>query len=190
MGFAIAESLANKGAWVYLVTGPTSLTTQHNHIKTINIETALEMYEACQNLFPECKGAVLAAAVSDFRPKQLHDQKIKKGEQDKLYLELEKNPDILKYLGSIKKPDQVLMGFSLETENGEANALKKLRAKNLDAVVLNMINEKTGFGKPLNEVTLFDKHEYKKTYPIKTKEEVGKDLVNYLEQFPEPEGVK
>lgn len=185
MGFAIAESLADNGAFVYLITGPTHLTTKNPDVRVINVQTAQDMYEACHQYFPDCKGGILAAAVADFRPKAIASEKLKKDRQaENFYLELERTPDILKSLGTIKNDDQVLTGFSLETKNGEANALSKLKAKNLNIIALNLANqEETGFAKDKNQITLFDNRDNKVELSKKPKSELAKDLVNYLKQY-------
>ncbi len=191
MGYAIAETLAKKGAYVYLVTGPTSLTMENRNVEVIPIKKAKEMYDACHQYFPACTGAFLAAAVSDYKPAAVSPKKIKKGGNDELNLKLTPNPDILHSLGEIKKPNQVIVGFSLETENGEVNARQKLKSKDLDIIALNLANkEGTGFGEPYNQVTLFDRNGDKKEFDTKPKSEVASDLVEAMIRYLETSSIK
>lgn len=186
MGYAIAEILANKGAYVYLVSGPTQITIENSNVKVIPVTKAKEMYEACHQYFPACKGAILAAAVSDYRPTEVAQEKMKKGDNDEFYLRLKLNPDILKSLGDIKQPGQVLVGFSLETENGEINARKKLTSKKLDIIALNLADKQNiRFGQPDNQITLFDRNGNKKDFDIKSKAEVASDLVDAIMNYME-----
>ena len=124
MGIAIAEALAEAGAKIHLVLGPTHLSATHKSIQTYRVESAREMFDQSIRLFPQCRIAVLSAAVADYRPSETAASKIKKSDED-MKLALVKNPDILAHLGSIKKPNQYLVGFALETHNEEANAAGK-----------------------------------------------------------------
>ncbi|MCK7559609.1 phosphopantothenoylcysteine decarboxylase [Chitinophaga sedimenti] len=129
MGIAVAEALADAGADVKLVLGPTSISTSHPGVTIIPVQSAADMLEQCNTIFPDAKIAVMAAAVADYRPAKAADQKIKKDE-DVLSLQLEKTTDILKTLGTKKKTGQLLVGFALETNNEKEFALKKLQTKN------------------------------------------------------------
>ncbi|MEC4113977.1 bifunctional phosphopantothenoylcysteine decarboxylase/phosphopantothenate--cysteine ligase CoaBC [Myroides pelagicus] len=179
MGFDIANSLAKYGAEVYLVAGPTHLVTKEAGIRIIHVTSALEMYDACHRVFGEVDVVVAAAAVADYRPKYVADQKIKKNSEE-FVIELEKNPDILASLGAIKK-HQFLVGFALETENEEEYAKQKIKKKNLDLIVLNSLNDKgAGFGKPTNKVTFIDKDFNIQPMDLKSKEEVANDIVKKI----------
>ena len=180
MGFYIAEELASRGAEVVLVTGPVELQTSLSNIQRINITTAKEMYEACLEHFSTCNAAILSAAVADYRPEKTADQKIKKTTAE-LNIKLVQTEDILASLGKEKKENQVLVGFALETENETDNAIKKLKNKNLDFIVLNSLNDKgAGFGTITNKITLIDKNEQSFSFPLKDKKEVAKDIINHL----------
>ena len=179
MGFDIAEAFANVGAEIILVTGPTHLQSKNSFIKIIRVTTANEMYLACHDYFNDCDVAVAAAAVADYKPKNIASQKIKKNE-DAFTIELEKTKDILASLGHIKK-NQFLIGFALETENEIENAKLKIQKKNLDLIVLNSLNDKgAGFGKSTNKVTFIDKNFNIEAHDLKLKEEVAVDIVNKI----------
>lgn len=180
MGFAIAEALASKGAEVHLITGPTSQQALHSGIRISHVTSAEEMYEACASLFPSTDITVLSAAVADYRPKERADQKIKK-KDDELQLSLVKTHDIAASLGKMKKNGQVIVGFALETEQEQANALKKLESKNFDFIVLNSLNDKgAGFGHDTNKITILDKNATKKTFELKSKKAVAHDIVDTI----------
>lgn len=180
MGYAIAEELAARGASVVLISGPVSLTVNHQKINVISVETAAEMYEACQLNFENVDVAILSAAVADYTIKNPSKIKLKKQDSN-LTLELEKTKDILKSLGQIKKAHQFLVGFALETNDEEQNALKKLKAKNLDFIVLNSLQDKgAGFQHDTNKITILDKNNKKEAFELKTKREVAIDIVDYL----------
>ncbi len=179
MGFDIAKTLADLGAEVTLVSGPTHLTVQHSDINLVRVVSAQNMYDTCHQVFKDTDIVVAAAAVADYRPKYVADQKIKKSE-DNLVLELEKNKDILASLGATKTK-QFLVGFALETENEIENAKLKIQKKNLDLIVLNSLNDKgAGFGGDTNKVTFIDKNFNIEQFPLKTKEEVAQDIVNKI----------
>ena len=179
MGFALAQSLADAGAEVELVIGPTALnvsTYQHIHIH--RVESAREMYAAATELFPQCNGAILSAAVADYRPSECADHKLKKNGSEGMTLELVQNPDILATLGGMKTSEQTLVGFALETDNEEANAQHKLEKKNLDYIVLNSLRDKgAGFGVDTNKVTILSRDGRKKEIPLMSKQEVAKLIV-------------
>lgn len=179
MGFDIATAAANLGAEVVLVSGPTHLQMKHSLVKVIRVTSADEMYDACHQYFENVDVAIAAAAVADYKPKNVATQKIKKTETT-FTIELEKNKDILLSLGQIKK-HQFLIGFALETENEIENAKIKIEKKNLDLIVLNSLNDKgAGFGKPTNKVTFIDKDFNIFENPLKSKELVAEDIVNLI----------
>ena len=179
MGFAIAEECARRGADVKLVAGPVSLPTPHPSIERIDVESAREMCDAATSLFLSCDAAVLCAAVADYRPSVQADRKIKRT-SDGMTIELEANPDIAATLGKAKRDGQCMAGFALETNDGEENARIKLQKKNLDFIVLNSLEDKgAGFACDTNKVTIIDR-EGKSDYPLKSKKNVAKDVVDYL----------
>ncbi len=180
MGYSIAEELALRGAEVILVSGKTHLTTKHPNIKLINVVSADEMFCETTKYFPQSDIAILSAAVADFKPINVSETKIKKTGQD-LTITLTPTSDILATLGKTKKENQILIGFALETDNEKENAIKKLKNKNLDFIVLNSLNDKgAGFETPTNKITIIDKNLDTQEYKLKTKEEVAIDIVNKL----------
>jgi phosphopantothenoylcysteine decarboxylase/phosphopantothenate--cysteine ligase len=179
MGYAIAEELAARGADVTLVSGPVTLNSLNKNIRLIKTTTARQMFEAC-NKYNDYDIAVLSAAVADYTPAEVKEQKIKKT-NGHLTLELEKTIDILGTLGKEKKEKQILVGFALETENEKANALKKISEKNADIIVLNSLKDKgAGFGGDTNKVTLFYKKGGEKSFETKSKKSVAKDIVDSI----------
>lgn len=184
MGVAIANALAGSGADVTLVLGPTMLPFKFRAgVKVVNVTTANEMYAACVKSFEEMDIAVMSAAVADYTPVTVADEKIKKKEED-LLLPLTKTKDILRSLGEKKRENQVLVGFALETNNEEANAREKLKKKNADILVLNSLrDEKAGFGKDTNKITVFFRNGEEKKFDIKSKEDVAKDIVDCIIQY-------
>lgn len=180
MGFAIAEELANMGADVELVVGPTHLAVHSDKVKVTRVTSAEDMYNACVSHFPSSDITVLSAAVADYRPIHKADQKIKKSESS-MTIELTKTKDIAAELGTQKKANQYVVGFALETENETANAEKKIVSKNFDLIVLNSLNDKgAGFGQDTNKITLIDRAGSKMEFPLKSKEDVAKDIVNAI----------
>lgn len=180
MGIAIAEALANKGANVTLVLGPSSQKIYHGNIKVVHVESAEDMYNACMGCFPNTQIAVMAAAVADYRPEQMAPEKIKKLD-DTLDVKLTRNKDILAALGGLKQPSQILVGFALETNNEEANALDKLKRKNADMIVLNSLkDEGAGFGHDTNKITLVSSDGRMKHLPLQTKTEAAEAIVTYI----------
>ena len=176
MGFAIAETFANQGAQVTLISGPTQLTCNHAGVKTIRVERAGEMYEEAKRAHEGSDVVVFSAAVSDYGPGEANTQKIKKM-ADHFELQLVKTVDIAKELGS-QKAEQFHVGFALETENEELNAREKLEKKNFDMVVLNSLNNPgAGFGHDTNQVTIFKKDGKEVQFEIKSKQEVAQDIV-------------
>ena len=182
MGFDIADEAANNGAEVILVSGPTHLNVKNNSVKVVRVTSAQEMYDACHEYYNEVDVAIAAAAVADYRPKNVANQKIKKNEST-FSIELEKTKDILASLGEQKKK-QFLIGFALETENEIEHAKQKIQKKNLDLIVLNSLNDKgAGFGQPTNKVTFISKDFEIEPKELKSKEEVAQDIINKVIQF-------
>jgi phosphopantothenoylcysteine decarboxylase/phosphopantothenate--cysteine ligase len=179
MGFAIADECAKRGAEVVLVTGPTALNITHPNIKRIDVESANEMYNASINVFPQMDVAILSAAVADYRPTQKEDNKIKRKDSEDITITLTPNPDIAASLGKMKKENQTIVGFALETNDEENNALKKIKKKNFDYIVLNSLNDSgAGFGVDTNKVTIISKNGDKTAFNLKSKIEVAKDIIN------------
>ena len=182
MGFALAEECASRGAEVILIAGPVSLKTVNQNIRRIDVESCEEMYSAAVKEFPSCNAGILCAAVADFRPENIAEQKIKR-EGDELVLRLKPTHDIAAELGRMKKDNQLLTGFALETDDEEANAESKLERKNLDFIVLNSLrNEGTCFRSDDNQITILSR-KGKKDFPKKSKAEVAKDIINELQQL-------
>ena len=180
MGLAIAHELVSRGAAVNLILGPTSLYVNELVMQVKHVQSAREMYNACVDLFGECDIAVMAAAVADYTPVKVEEEKIKKKETT-LMLELTRSKDILKTLGEMKKNDQLLVGFSLETNNEQENTLHKLANKNADMMVLNSLkDEGAGFGHDTNKITIFTKDGKILSYPRKSKQLVAKDIVDQI----------
>ena len=181
MGFDIANEAAKMGAEVVLVSGPTHLSVNNSAIKLIRVQSAEEMYVVCYQHFDSVDVAIAAAAVADYRPKNVAEQKIKKSEET-FTITLEKTKDILASLGAIKK-NQFLIGFALETENEIEHAKLKIQKKNLDLIVLNSLNDKgAGFGQPTNKVTFIDKNFAIEPMELKSKEAVALDIINKIIQ--------
>ncbi|WP_034040271.1 bifunctional phosphopantothenoylcysteine decarboxylase/phosphopantothenate--cysteine ligase CoaBC [Wocania ichthyoenteri] len=179
MGFEIAKTSANLGAEVILITGPTHQKINHSLINILPVVSAQDMYNEAHKYFADVDVAILAAAVADFKPKEIASQKIKK-KSSTLTLELEKTNDILESLGQIKK-QQYLVGFALETNNELENAIGKLKRKNLNLIVLNSLNDKgAGFKTETNKVTFIDENETITKYQLKSKADVAKDLLTEI----------
>lgn len=179
MGFALAEECANRGAEVYLVAGPVSLQVQHPNIKRINVESAQQMYDASVAIFKDIDVAILCAAVADYRPQEEATEKIKRETNGEITLELVPNPDIAATLGKIKT-QQLLIGFALETNDEETNALKKIEKKNLDFIVLNSLQDKgAGFQHDTNKITIISRDGLRTNFELKDKKMVAKDIIDY-----------
>ncbi len=179
MGFEIAKASANLGAEVILITGPTHQKSKHSLIKIFPVISAQDMYDEAHKHFKFVDVAILSAAVADYKPKQVANQKIKKKDST-LVLELEKTKDILASLGNIKS-NQILVGFALETENELENAKAKLKKKNLNLIVLNSLKDKgAGFKTDTNKVTIIDDQNMVTEYQLKSKAEVASDLLNEI----------
>lgn len=179
MGFALAEECAERGADVVLIAGPVSLRTSHPNIRRIDVESAEQMYQAATSEFTDTNAAILCAAVADYRPKEQADNKIKRKEGSNLTLELIPNKDIAASLGKAKKVGQILIGFALETNNEEQNALDKITKKNLDYIVLNSLNDNgAGFQHDTNKIAILNKNGLRTNFELKNKKEVAKDIIN------------
>jgi phosphopantothenoylcysteine decarboxylase/phosphopantothenate--cysteine ligase len=180
MGVALAETLAKRGADVFLILGPSALSTQVLGIQTIRVESAQQMYDAAIQFFPNCDAAILAAAVADYRPQTVATEKIKK-KSDTLTIELERTADIAAELGKRKTDKQRIIGFALETHEELANALSKLRRKNMDAIVLNSLRDAgAGFQHDTNKITIvLDENNIKK-FDLKDKKSVASDIADTL----------
>ena len=183
MGYALAEELANRGADVVLVSGPVSIKSKHKNIQVKKVVTAEEMFNACSEEWSTCDIGILAAAVADYTPVKPSKTKIKKS-SDGLELPLKRTTDILASLGKQKNKNQLLVGFALESDNEEENALKKLKEKNADVIVLNTLNDKGAtFGVDTNKVTLFFRNGNKKASALKTKVDIAKEIVDALKEL-------
>ena len=180
MGFALAEECASRGAQVKLITGPVSLSAQNGNIERIDVESACQMHEQATKAAPQCDIMILCAAVADYRPSTVAESKIKREKTGAMTIELVPNPDIAATLGQNKRPDQLMIGFALETNNEQQNAREKCERKNLDFIVLNSLNDKqAGFRYDTNKVTILDRDGSVTPFELKTKKEVACDIVNY-----------
>lgn len=180
MGYSIADELASRGAEVTLVSGPVSIQSKNKRIKLLPVTSADEMHTTCTTNSASYDIMVMAAAVADYMPTVIADQKIKKKDGE-LIITLKKTKDILGSLGKTKTNGQVLVGFALETENEKANAQKKLEEKNADLIVLNSLrDEGAGFGHDTNKVTLFFKNGKEKQIELKSKSALAKDIVDAI----------
>lgn len=183
MGFAIAEAFASRGADVVLVAGPVQLKTIHSSIRRIDVESGEEMYNAVMSEVENSDIVVSCAAVADFRPVHCADNKIKRG-KDNMQLELEPTTDIAAALGRQKRNGQLLIGFALETNDEECNAIQKLHKKNLDLIILNSLKDANAcFGYDTNKVTMIDRQENHYYYELKTKREVAEDIVSRIAEM-------
>ena len=182
MGFALAEECARRGAEVTLVAGPVALKTEHPNILRVNVESCQEMYDAATSAFPQQDAAILCAAVADFRPEHVADQKIKRVGQS-MDIHLVPNPDIAAELGRMKREGQILVGFALETNDEETNAHHKLEKKNLDFIVLNSLKNKgTCFRSDDNQISMISRTG-QQDYERKPKNEVASDIIDQLARF-------
>lgn len=179
MGYELAEMACKMGAEVILVSGPTSLKLKEKTINLVKVKSSDEMYEACMQLYENVDYVICAAAVADYKPKNVANQKIKKQDEN-FTLELVKTKDILKHIGTTKT-NQVVVGFALETENEIENAKQKITKKNLDCIVLNSMNDSgAGFGVNTNKVTIINNKMEETPLELKLKSEVALDILNYL----------
>lgn len=180
MGYALADELASRGAEVTLISGPVSIQPKNKKIKLVPVTSADEMYTTCTANSSSYDIAIMAAAVADYTPITVADQKIKK-KNGELTIILKKTKDILASLGKAKTNKQILVGFALETENEKANAQKKLKEKNADIIVLNSLNDAgAGFGHDTNKVTLFFKNRKEKQIELKSKSALARDIVDAI----------
>lgn len=182
MGIAIASELSKRGADTTLVLGPSSEKVPAG-ISVINVRSAEEMFNVCVSVFANTDIAVMSAAVADYTPATVASEKIKKSDAS-FSIELHKTKDILKHLGQLKTAQQKLIGFALETNNERENALKKLKEKNADLIVLNSMKDKgAGFGYNTNKVTIFDNKGNEHNFETKSKQEVASDIVDTIIQL-------
>jgi len=183
MGYAIAESLAELDAKVVLISGPTSLQITNTNITGISVTSAEEMYLECMRHYPEMDGAILSAAVADYRPARYAEKKIRSSLKN-LALDLEPTRDIAEQIGKIRKENQFLVGFSLETDKETANAYKKLKRKNFDFIVINSLTDQgAGFQTETNKISILDKNNKLLNFELKSKKEVAKDIVQSLSEI-------
>ncbi|MBP5380462.1 MAG: bifunctional phosphopantothenoylcysteine decarboxylase/phosphopantothenate--cysteine ligase CoaBC [Bacteroidaceae bacterium] len=179
MGYALAEECAKRGALVELISGPTYLQVTHPNIHLSKVECAQQMYNKAMALYPNCEAGILCAAVADYTPETVADNKIKRDGED-LVLNLKPTKDIAQALGKTKQDGQRLVGFALETTNEDFNAKEKLKKKNFDFIVLNSLNDKNaGFMYDTNKVTIISAKD-KTAYPLMSKAEVAQEIVNKL----------
>ena len=184
MGFALAEECASRGALVTLVTGPVSLKTEHPNIQRIDVTTAVEMHDAVMAALPDNDAIILCAAVADYRVDNVADKKIKREKDAAPVLRLIPNPDIARAVGQAKRPDQVTVGFALETDNENVNAQGKLERKNLNFIVMNSLRDKNaGFQVDTNKVTIFTDKGEAIEGQCKSKRAVAHDIVDVLHKY-------
>lgn len=180
MGVAVAEAFAQRGSEVHLVLGPDSIMPEDSRIHITRVTTSDEMLTACETRFKQVDVAVLAAAVADYKPAITASEKIKKS-ADTLTLNLVRTPDIAATLGRQKRNGQVLVGFALETQNGESNAIQKLQEKNMDMIVLNNPHDEgAGFGHDTNKVTFLFPDNKQEKFELKSKKDVAHDIVEAI----------
>lgn len=178
MGFALAEAAAEEGAEVELIAGPVALETKHTRIHRTDVESAQQMADAATRLFPECTDAILCAAVADYRPATIAEEKIKREGTSDMVLHLVQNPDIAATLGQMKTPTQHLVGFALETSQAETHAADKLQRKHLDHIVVNSLqDEGAGFGVDTNKVSIISADGSTTTLPLAPKTEVARQII-------------
>jgi phosphopantothenoylcysteine decarboxylase/phosphopantothenate--cysteine ligase len=183
MGFSLAEACAECGFEVVLIAGQVNLQTQHANILRINAESAEKMYNAVMTNFESCNAAVFCAAVADFTPEKVSDKKIKRKDNN-LIIRLKPTKDIAAAAGKIKRENQILVGFALETDNEEENALGKMQRKNLDMIVLNSLNEcGAGFGCDTNKVVILKRNGEKISLPLMPKREVADKIAAQIKKL-------
>lgn len=181
MGCCLADEAADRGADVVLVAGPMSASPKNERIRIVRVESALEMLAACEVEWDSCDAGIMAAAVADYRPESCAPLKIKREESGIPEIKLVKNPDIAATLGSRKKADQLLCGFALETNDEVEHGCAKMKRKNLDMIVVNSLQDKgAGFGVDTNIVTIIHSDGRERRYPLKSKREVAKDVIDEL----------
>ena len=183
MGYALAQTYANQGYEVHLITGPSSLELPENIFEIVKVQSAEEMYDAVMERYESMDILIMAAAVADYSPEHAYSEKLKKG-NEKMSLSLQKTNDILKTLGMKKSEHQALVGFALETQNEIQNAKDKLKRKNADIIVLNSLKTKgAGFGHSTNAVSILNKEGDIKQYQLKEKTEVARDIYHYIDNY-------
>ena len=184
MGFALAEECASRGAQVTLVAGPVTLKTEHPGIERVDVTTALEMHDAVLNALPQSDAVILCAAVADYRVEHVAEKKIKREKEEAPVIKLTPNPDIAKAVGQAKRPDQVTVGFALETDNEQVNAQGKMERKNLNFIVMNSLRDKNaGFQVDTNKVTIFTDKGETIEGECKSKRDVARDIVDVLHKY-------
>ncbi len=184
MGFALAEECASRGALVTLVAGPVALKTEHPGIERVDVTAATEMHDAVMEALPQSDAVILCAAVADYRVENVADKKIKREKDAAPVIKLTPNPDIARAVGQAKRPDQVTVGFALETDNEQVNAQGKLERKNLNFIVMNSLRDKNaGFQVDTNKVTIFTDKGETIEGECKSKREVARDIVDVLHHY-------
>lgn len=185
MAYSLADELAWRGAEVVVVSGPVGVTPSVDGVTVINVESGREMAGECENLFPGCDLAVMCAAVADYTVDHPAQNKLKREGHDVPEIPLVKNPDIARTLGQVKRPDQKIVGFALETDHEATNAIEKMERKNLDMIVLNSLRDKgAGFATDTNKVTVFTQNNVNvREFPLKSKRELASDLADIIETF-------
>lgn len=182
MGYALAKAAANEGATVTLISGPTQLPAPASPIDLIKVVSGQDMYEAAKEVYAQSDITIFSAAVADYAPKSIADQKIKKAGES-MTIELEKTIDIAKQLGRLKKTNQLNIGFALETENEVFHAQEKIAAKNFDLIVLNSLNHQgAGFGHETNKISIIDNANNIQDFELKSKQEVAQDIIHAITQ--------
>lgn len=180
MGMAIADEFARRGADVSVVAGPVSVMPSHPDVKIIHVTSACQMLQECEKVAVDADCVILAAAVADYAPVAQADRKIKREDKESLTIELKRNPDIAATI-ACNKGNKVVVGFALETDHEEENAISKLKRKNLDFIVLNSLNDpKAGFMKDTNKVTVIGADGSKRSFPAKLKSEVAADIADIV----------
>ena len=184
MGFALAEECASRGAAVTLVAGPVTLKTIHPAIERVDVTTAIEMHDAVLNALPQSDAVILCAAVADYRVENVADKKIKREKDAAPVIKLTPNPDIARAVGQAKRPEQVTVGFALETDNEQVNAQGKMERKNLNFIVMNSLRDKNaGFQVDTNKVTIFTDKGETIEGDCKSKRDVARDIVDVLHKY-------
>ena len=184
MGFALAEECASRGAEVTLVAGPVTLKTPEGNIERIDVTTAVEMHDAVMKSLPESDAVILCAAVADYRVENVADSKIKREKTQSPVIQLIPNPDIARAVGQAKRPDQVTVGFALETDNEQANAQGKLERKNLNFIVMNSLRDKNaGFQVDTNKITIITDRGETIEGECKSKRDVARDITDVLYKY-------
>lgn len=184
MGYALADAAARMGAEVTLISGPVAIKPNERTVDVVNVESACQMRDAAVEHFPGSDIAIMCAAVADYAPADPHDHKIKRETDEIPTIRLVKNPDIAATLGQMKREGQTLVGFALETDNGKANAERKIRSKNLDMIVLNSLSDPgAGFGTDTNIVTMIRPDGESKTLPLMQKTEVAREIMQAITEI-------